>query len=127
LDNKILKEIIRNGIPEQLPCLRALLWKTMIGYLPINDLSQWKKITLESYKNYNSVKKEFQDFENNIKDEGDRRIINQINLDLPRTRSEIPFSGKNQKYQKMKLIMMYYEESYIFMLKSILMFLMSKE
>jgi hypothetical protein len=100
LDNKILKEIIRNGIPEQLPCLRALLWKTMIGYLPINDLSQWKKITLESYKNYNSLKKEFQDFENNTKDEGDRRIINQINLDLPRTRSEIPFFREKSKISK---------------------------
>ena len=54
-DNKILKQIIKNGIPNQLPCLRAMLWKSLIGYLPINDLSQWKKTTCENFKKYRNI------------------------------------------------------------------------
>lgn len=96
-DNKILKQIIKNGIPNELPCLRAMLWKSLIGYLPINDLSQWKKITCENFKKYRKLIKEFKEYPNNITDESDKKIIIQINKDLPRTRPEVPFfKGKSQ-------------------------------
>ena len=99
-DNKILKQIIKNGIPNQLPCLRAMLWKSLIGYLPINDLSQWKKKTCENFQKYRSLIKEFKDFPNNITDESDQKIIIQINKDLPRTRPEISFFKEKSKLSK---------------------------
>ena len=101
LDNKVLKEIIKNGIPKQLPCLRALLWKAMIGYLPINDLSQWKKLTLENFKKYNSLKNDYKDFDKKKpKDDNDLRLINQITIDLPRTQFEVPFFKEKSKISK---------------------------
>ena len=99
-DNKIFKQIINNGIPNQIPCLRPMIWKSLIGYLPINDLSQWKKITCEHYKNYILLKKEFKEFPDNITDEEDQKIIIQINKDLPRTRHEIDFFKENSKLNK---------------------------
>ena len=99
-NNKIFKQIINNGIPNQIPCLRPMIWKSLIGYLPINDLSQWKKITCEHYKNYLLLKKEIKEFPDNITDEEDQKIIIQINKDLPRTRPEIDFFKENSKLNK---------------------------
>ena len=106
-DNKILKQIIKNGIPNQLPCLRAMLWKSLIGYLPINDLSQWRKKTCENFQKYRSLIKEFKEFPNNITDESDEKMLIQINKDLPCARPEISFLKENQNYQKMKQIMIF--------------------
>ena len=96
-DNKILKQIIISGIPNQLPCLRPLIWKSFIGYLPLNDLSQWKKITREHFQKYLLLKKEFKEFPNNITNEKDKEMIIQINKDLPRTRPEINFFKEKSK------------------------------
>ena len=99
-DNKILKQIIKNGIPDKLPCLRAIIWKTLIGYYPINDMVNWKKITLDRFKSYQNMKKFYKEFPNNIKDKEDLIIINQINKDLPRTRNEISFYSEKSKFNK---------------------------
>ena len=99
-DNKILKQIIKNGIPNQLPCLRAMLWKSLVGYFPVSDLSQWKKTTCEHFQKYRLLKREYKDFPNNIKDESDQKILAQINKDLPRTRTEVKFFKEKSKFSK---------------------------
>ena len=99
-DNKILKQIIKNGIPDKLPCLRAIIWKTLIGYYPINDLTNWKKITIDHFKSYQNMKKFYKDFPNDLKDEEDIKTLNQINKDLPRTRTEINFFKEKSKFNK---------------------------
>ena len=99
-DNKILKQIIKNGIPDKLPCLRAIIWKTLIGYYLINDLTNWKKITIDHFKSYQNMKKFYKDFPNDLKDEEDIKTLNQINKDLPRTRTEINFFKEKSKFNK---------------------------
>ena len=99
-DNKILKQIIKNGIPNKLPCLRAMIWKTLIGYYPINDLIKWKPITLEHFNKYRDIKKFYKDYPNNITDEEDIKILAQIDKDLPRTRSEINFYKEKSNFNK---------------------------
>ena len=99
-DNKILKQIIKNGIPDNLPCLRAMIWKTLIGYYPINDLVNWKKITLEHFNSYQTLKKFYKDFPNDLSDKNDLKILMQINKDLPRTRTEINFFNEKSKFNK---------------------------
>ena len=99
-DNKILKQIIKNGIPNNLPCLRAMIWKTLIGYYPINDLINWKKITLDHFKSYQTLKKFYKEFPNDLKDKEDLKIITQINKDLPRTRTEMNFFSEKSKFNK---------------------------
>ena len=99
-DNKILKQIIKNGIPNNLPCLRAMIWKTLIGYYPINDLVNWKKITLDHFNSYQTLKKFYKDFPNNLSDKNDLKILMQINKDFPRTRTEINFFNEKSKFNK---------------------------
>ena len=99
-DNKILKQIIKTGIPNNLPCLRALIWKTLIGFYPINDLIKWKEITTEHFKKYLKLKKFYKDFPNNLKEEEDIKTLTQINKDLPRTRSDILFFQEKSKFNK---------------------------
>ena len=99
-DNKILKQIIKNGIPNELPCLRSMIWKSLIGYLPVNDLSQWKSKTRESFQKYRLIKKELKEYPNNILDDSDKKLIIQINKDLPRTRAEISFFNEKSKLSK---------------------------
>ena len=99
-ENKILKQIIKNGIPNELPCLRAIIWKTLIGYYPINDLTCWKQITLSHFNSYQNMKKFYKEFPNDIKDEEDLKILNQINKDLPRTRNTISFFSEKSKFNK---------------------------
>ena len=118
-DNKILKQIIKNGIPNELPCLRAMIWKSLIGYLPINDLSQWKKKTCEYFQKYRLIKKEIKEYPDNITDESDKKLIAQINKDLPRTRAEInffkeksKFSKKETNYDVLKRILFYYAKKH---------------
>ena len=99
-DNKILKQIIKNGIPNKLPCLRAIIWKTFIGYYPINDLTKWKIITTEHFKKYQSIKNFYKDYPNNITDEEDIKTLLQIDKDLPRTRNEINFFKEKSNFNK---------------------------
>ena len=98
LDNKILKQIIKNGIPNKLPCLRAIIWKTLIGFYPINDLTKWKSITIERFKEYQNIKKFYKDYPNNITDEEDIKTLIQIDKDLPRTRNEIQFFKEKSNF-----------------------------
>ena len=99
-DNKILKQIIKNGIPNKLPCLRAMIWKTLIGYYPINDLVNWKEISINHFKSYQSLKQFYKDFPDNLKEEEDIQTLVQINKDLPRTRPEINFFKEKSKFNK---------------------------
>ena len=99
-DNKILKQIIKNGIPNKLPCLRAMIWKTLIGYYPINDLVNWKEISINHFKSYQSLKQFYKDFPDNLKEEEDIQTLIQINKDLPRTRPEINFFKEKSRFNK---------------------------
>ena len=58
ITNDILEKIIENGIPNEILSLRPLIWKALIGYLPISDLSKWKEKIIKNSKRYNQLKKE---------------------------------------------------------------------
>lgn len=89
--NDILEIILLNGIPNNLHCLRPLIWKSFLGYFPTEDLSKWKNITINNYRNYHSIKKKYPQYPSNITDEKEKKLIIQLEKDLPRTRGNIPF------------------------------------
>lgn len=47
IDIEKLKEMCRNGIPDECKGLRALCWKILIGYLP-PDRTKWQKVMIEN-------------------------------------------------------------------------------
>ena len=89
--NDILEIILFNGIPNNLNCLRPLIWKSFLGYFPPNDLSQWKNIAINNYLKYRQIKKKYLQYPSNITSDIDKKIIIQLEKDLPRTRGNIPF------------------------------------
>ena len=103
ITNDILEKIIENGIPNEILSLRPLIWKALIGYLPISDLSKWKEKIIKNSKRYNQLKKEtllnYNNNENLSNEE--KELLEQIDKDLPRTRGDVNFfklySKKNKK------------------------------
>ena len=126
ITNDILEKIIENGIPNEILSLRPLIWKALIGYLPISDLSKWKEKIIKNSKRYNQLKKEtllninINNYINdNLISKEDKDLLLQIDKDLPRTRGEINFfklyCKKNKKktnYEIMKRILFIYAKQH---------------
>ena len=97
---EILENILLNGIPNNLHCLRPLVWKSFIGYLPPNDLSKWINIVQNNYSFYKVLKKKYNYYPDKIESEEDKKIIIQIKKDLPRTRANVPFFKNKANLKK---------------------------
>ena len=97
---EILENILLNGIPNNLHCLRPLVWKSFIGYLPPNDLSKWINIVQNNYSFYKVLKKKYNYYPDKIELEEDKKIITQIKKDLPRTRANVPFFKNKANLKK---------------------------
>ena len=88
-----LYEISENGLPDDLPILRAYVWKIILGYLPI-DSTKWgetflqKRKEYEVYKNFikEKLKKEMKNEEYKSKE-----ILEQIIKDVYRTNIQLSF------------------------------------
>ena len=100
---EIINKILLNGIPESLPCLRPLIWKSLIGFYSFKELSNWEKVSIQKKSDYAKILKKYNFFPYEIKEEKQRQIIEQINKDLPRTRFNVPFfKEKNKNNEKEK-------------------------
>lgn len=100
--NEILEIILLNGIPNNLQCLRPLIWKSFLGYLPPNDLSSWRNIVINNYVKYRNIKGKYSYYPSKITNDIDKKIIIQLDKDLPRTRANIAFF-KNKTNSKKNL------------------------
>ena len=98
----ILETILLNGIPNNLQCLRPLIWKAFLGYFPNFELSKWETIVKNNYYRYQNIKKKYSEYPNNIDNEKDKKLIIQLEKDLPRTRGNIPFFGNLTNSKKHK-------------------------
>jgi hypothetical protein len=120
ITNDILEKIIENGIPNEILSLRPLIWKALIGYLPISDLSKWKEKIIKNSKRYNQLKKEnLLNYNNKNLSNEEKELLEQIDKDLPRTRGDINFfklySKKNKKeknYDIMRRILFIYAKQH---------------
>ena len=107
--NDIINSILLKGIPESLPCLRPLIWKALIGFYPLNNLSEWKDETINKSKIYEDLLKKYDYYPKNIKEEQDKNLIDQINKDLPRTRFDCDFYVNNSNnYDTLRRILFLY-------------------
>ena len=107
--NDIINSILLKGIPESLPCLRPLIWKSLIGFYPLNNLEQWKDETINKSKIYEDLLKKYDYYPKNIKEEQDKNLIDQINKDLPRTRFDCDFYVNNSNnYDTLRRILFVY-------------------
>ncbi len=113
-DIKSLKKECYIGLPDDNPCLRALVWKYNLKYLP-KDITKWEKVLKMKREEYKEIKnafllrlkeefKIFEELENSdenkkdklkkISENTDRVLLETINKDINRTHSQFDFFSK---------------------------------
>ena len=101
------------GIPNELPILRAFIWKLLLNYLP-EEPKKWEEILTSKRAQYNSYKifvKGRLELELKEKKYKSKEVLEQIIKDVYRTNIDIPFFyeavDKNNKKTKEELFKLY--------------------
>ena len=112
-DKKKLFEICESGLPDDLPILRAYIWKIILGYLPL-DISEWDSTLAkkrEEYKIYKKFIKEKLKKELEKKEYTSKDILEQIIKDVYRTNTQFSFffqpTDKNKNFNKEEILNIY--------------------
>ena len=108
-----LYEISENGIPDDLPILRAYIWKIILGYLPI-DPKQWDSELSQKREDYEKIKKLIKEKlkkEINKKEYKSKETLEQIIKDVYRTNSQLSFffqpTDKLKTFNKEEILNIY--------------------
>ena len=112
-DQKKLFQICESGLPDDLPILRAYIWKIILGYLPL-DISEWDSTLAkkrEEYKIYKKFIKEKLKKELEKKEYTSKDILEQIIKDVYRTNTQFSFffqpTDKNKNFNKEEILNIY--------------------
>ena len=112
-EQKKLYEICESGLPDDLPILRAYIWKIILGYLPL-DISEWDSTLAkkrEEYKIYKKFIKEKLKKELEKKEYTSKDILEQIIKDVYRTNTQFSFffqpTDKNKNFNKEEILNIY--------------------
>jgi len=112
-DKQKLYEICESGLPDDLPILRAYIWKIILGYLPL-DISEWDSTLAkkrEEYKIYKKFIKEKLKKELEKKEYTSKDILEQIIKDVYRTNTQFSFffqpTDKNKNFNKEEILNIY--------------------
>ena len=108
-----LYELTENGLPDDLPILRAYIWKIILGYLPI-DSSEWDNTLLQKRNEYQIYKKFIKE---KLKKELDKKeykskeTLEQILKDVYRTNIQLSFffqpTDKLKNFNKEEILNIY--------------------
>ena len=112
--NKIqLKNYSYQGLPQEIPILRAFIWKILLNYLP-EDPKKWEETLNKKRNEYNSFKKFIEgrlQLEIKEKNYKSKEILEQIIKDVYRTNTDNPFFyelvNKNNSIKKEELTKLY--------------------
>ena len=92
-NKSLLKEYSSKGLPDDLPILRAFIWKILLGYLP-SEPKKWEETLNEKRSLYNEYKKIAEEkikFELEEKNYKSKELLEQIVKDVYRTNPKISF------------------------------------
>ena len=108
-----LYEICESGLPDDLPILRAYIWKINLGYLPL-DIKEWDSTLTkkrEEYKVYKKFIKEKLTKELEKKEYTSKEILEQIIKDVYRTNTQFSFffqpTDKNKTLNNEEILNIY--------------------
>ena len=114
-NKKELNKLSEKGLPDDLPILRALVWKINLGYLPLNS-NLWEKTFQEKrnlYKLYKQMINQQIKREREEKNYKKKAILEQILKDTSRTGQNISFffqsTNKNKQFTTEELLKLYKE------------------
>ena len=112
--NKLLiKQYSSEGISDEIPILRAFIWKLLLNYLP-EEPKQWEETLTEKRNEYKNFKTFIEGrIQTEIKEKTykSKEVLEQIIKDVYRTNSELPFFyelvDKNNKKNEEELLKIY--------------------
>ena len=90
---KLIEKLIEDGLPDDLPILRAYSWKILLNYLP-EEPKKWEETLTKKRAEYNSFKQFVEkklEKEINEKTYKSKDILEQIIKDVYRTNTQIAF------------------------------------
>lgn len=97
LDMGVVRSLCAEGVPNEVPALRAALWKVLLGYLP-EDLKKWDRVLSRARATYAEFVRDLEtDVKESCHEEGARTpgslraILDQVSKDVTRTRTELGF------------------------------------
>lgn len=86
-----LRKLISDGLPDELPELRSILWKLFLNYFP-NNLTEWVDFSREKNEDYERLKQDLLHHE----PEKYKTLIFEITSDVTRTRTDMNFFSKTK-------------------------------
>ena len=109
----LIRQYSFEGIPNELPILRAFIWKILLNYLP-DEPKKWEETLKSKRAQYNSYKKFVEgrlELELKTKKYNSKDILEQIIKDVYRTNTSNPFFyepiNKNENVSKEELLQLY--------------------
>ena len=109
----LIRQYSFEGIPNELPILRAFIWKILLNYLP-DEPKKWEETLKSKRAQYNSYKKFVEgrlELELKTKKYNSKDILEQIIKDVYRTNTSNPFFyepiNKNDNVSKEELLQLY--------------------
>ena len=112
-NKSLIKQYSSEGIPDEIPILRAFIWKLLLNYLP-EDPKKWEETLNKKrtdYKNYKVFIEGRLQLELKEKKYKSKDVLEQIIKDVYRTNSENPFFyelvDKNNKKSKEEIMKIY--------------------
>ena len=79
--------ILKHGIPSNLNQLRPLLWNALLNVYPSSNTSTWQDTIHRNKDSYLLLKSKYLPYPAH----DDKELLHQINVDLPRTKANLPF------------------------------------
>ena len=92
-NKELISKFAENGLPDDLPMLRAFIWKILLNYLP-EDPKKWEPTLIEKRTQYNNYKSFIEKrLEKEVKEKNykSREVLEQIIKDVYRTNTQIAF------------------------------------
>lgn len=92
IDFETLKSLTFQGIPDEFPAVRSLIWKLMMNYLP-NNIFEWNKYLIDKHLEYENIKLdhiENLEIDNKNRDSKDN-VLDEVIKDVKRTRTHMHF------------------------------------
>jgi hypothetical protein len=86
VDYKALRLLMNEGIPDEFPMIRSILWKLMLNYLPMN-VNEWGSYLSEKRLDYENLKMDHIE----INDEKGAFLLSEIIKDIKRTKTHMHF------------------------------------
>jgi hypothetical protein len=89
IDFRLLRRLTFEGVPDEFPGIRSIIWRLMLNYLP-SSIKDWKDYIVDRKSDYENIKSDFLEKEGQYPF-SDNYFLSEIIKDIKRTRTHMHF------------------------------------